>query len=579
MIKYEFFLSSALEKVMPTQRPAAMASGAALSIWPGEKAAVQLVYTAQNGTAFMPQQLYRIEITGAPWAASFSQVDLMGAGLPCYEQSDEDYISKAPGLYPDLLTPMPEPLVLPISRQYRSVWIRWNIPEDAVPGNYPITIWATPVEQYKIPNGDIFHDPDVQSQVFSLSLTLKIGATRLLPQSLIHTEWFHTDCLAQYYGVPIFSEDYWRITENFIRSAGEDHGINMLLTPVFTPPLDTPVNSERPTVQLVDIYEEAGCYRFNFQNLARWTQLCRAHGITYLEIPHLFTQWGAQATPKIIATVDGVEQQVFGWFVPADSSDYRKFLEAFLPALRHELTQLGYDQEHVYFHISDEPSPEHLENYHTALGQASDLLEGCPILDALSSYDFYRQGLVRIPVCADDHIQPFADAQVPNLWVYYCCVQGDRVPNRFFAMPSYRNRIMGVLVYLYNIQGFLHWGFNFYNSKYSLHTIDPFRCADGDLGFPAGDPFLVYPGPDKNPISSIRAEVQDDALLDLRALQTLEALTSRDHVEELIHTLAGTETITFTDYPRDPAFTLALREEVARQITELSAREARFKQN
>ena len=126
-----------------------------------------------------------------------------------------------------------------------------------------------------------------------------------------------------------------------------------------------------------------------------------------------------------------------------------------LPALRTALEGMGYDKEHVYYHISDEPSPEHLDSYRAAKAQAEDLLEGCQVIDALSSLEFYRQGLVRQPVPANDHIQPFIDAQVPGLWVYYCCAQSSLVPNRFFAMESARNRIMGVLMYLYGIKGFL----------------------------------------------------------------------------------------------------------------------------
>lgn len=197
-------------------------------------------------------------------------------------------------------------------------------------------------------------------------------------QTLLHTEWFHADCLASYYGVAPLSEEHWRILENFIRAAGEEHGINMLLTPVFTPPLDTAVNGERLTVQLVDVRRDAGVYSFGFEKLGRWAGLCRRHGVEYLEIAHLFTQWGAHATPKIMAVVDGQERRIFGWDVPAASAEYRAFLEAFLPALRTALEGMGYDKEHVYYHISDEPSPEHLDSYRAAKAQAEDLLEGLP---------------------------------------------------------------------------------------------------------------------------------------------------------------------------------------------------------
>ena len=125
---------------------------------------------------------------------------------------------------------------------------------------------------------------------------------------------------------------------------------------------------------------------------------------------------------------------------------------------------------------------------------------------------------------------------------------------------------MGVLMYLYDVEGFLQWGFNFYSAKYSLHPIDPFRCADGDCGYPAGDPFLVYPGAGGRPLTSVRAEVQDDALLDLRALRLLESLAGREYVLQLIHKVAGMDQITFKDHPRTDAFLLDLRELVAAEI-------------
>ena len=125
----------------------------------------------------------------------------------------------------------------------------------------------------------------------------------------------------------------------------------------------------------------------------------------------------------------------------------------FLPALKEELNQLV-GLEHVWFHISDEPHDHEKETYAAAKATVADLLEGCHVIDALSSYAIYQEGIVEKPVVCNDHLQTFADHGVPNLWTYYCTVQAIDVPNRFIAMPSARNRIMGVLFYLYDIEGF-----------------------------------------------------------------------------------------------------------------------------
>ncbi|UJF15626.1 hypothetical protein LZ578_11830 [Jeotgalibaca sp. MA1X17-3] len=81
---------------------------------------------------------------------------------------------------------------------------------------------------------------------------------QLPPQKLIHTEWFHTDGMISYYGVEVFSEDYWEWVEKYLVMAVE-HGVNMILTPIVTPPLDTEIGGERPTVQLVGI-KKMGIY-------------------------------------------------------------------------------------------------------------------------------------------------------------------------------------------------------------------------------------------------------------------------------------------------------------------------------
>ena len=78
---------------------------------------------------------------------------------------------------------------------------------------------------------------------------------------------------------------------------------------------------------------------------------------------------------------------------------------------------------------------------------------------------------------------------------YYCCGQYKKVANRFFSMPSARNRILGVQLYKYNIKGFLQWGYNFWYSQFSLSEIDPYLTTDSGGAFPSGDPFTKYFSP------------------------------------------------------------------------------------
>ncbi len=234
-----------------------------------------------------------------------------------------------------------------------------------------------------------------------------------------------------------------------------------------------------------------------------------------------------------------------------------------LPALKEYLDRRGL-LERTFFHISDEPDINS-EHYQASQGTVRGLLEGCTIIEAVSDYLYYEKGLVDVPVCAVDHIEPFLEKRPPKLWSYYCCAQTKEVPNRFISMPSRRNRVYGILLYWHGISGILHWGFNFYNSMYSKKKLDPYESVDADEGFPAGDPFVVYPGKDGVPEESLRLMVFEEALNDYRALCLLESYVGRDQVLELIRREAGME-LSFKRYPRNDKFILELRDKVNQKL-------------
>ena len=375
------------------------------------------------------------------------------------------------------------------------------------------------------------------------------------------SQWLHADCIADYYGTDVFSDEHFKIIGNYMKKAAEN-GLNMILTPVFTPPLDTAVGGERRTTQLVDVYRDGGVWRFGFSRLQKWVKIARKAGIKYFEISHLYTQWGAAHAPKIMGWEDGEFKRLFGWETDALSGEYRGFLRAFLPALISEMGRLGEDKNCV-FHISDEPSLSNLEEYRAAKEQVADILDGYRITDALSNFDFYKTGTVEHPIPSTDEIAPFIDAGIDGLWTYYCGAQDNKVSNRFVAMPQARTRVIGFQFWKYNIAGFLHWGYNFWNSKESIRQIDPYQITDGDYFVPAGDCFSVYPGKNGVPYETLRLKAFADALADARALRLAESIIGREALEKTLSTL-GTDlsSISFDSYPSSPDWLLSMRETV-----------------
>ena len=472
--------------------------------------------------------------------------------LPAIEsKADEDYITKTPGvMFPDPLYTVKNGEVYLFNEQARSFWVVVE-PKGEKTGVFPITLQVCNSKDEVLDEG---------------TFTLEIIDAKLPEPDIYNTGWFHGDCIAKLHNVEVLSEEYFAIVEKYLAVYAK-FGHNMILTPIFTPPLDTAVGGERPTNQLVDVTVKNGAYIFGFANLKRWIDLCHKYGIKYFEMAHLFTQWGAYHAPKIMATVDGEYRRIFGWETDALSEEYKEFLHAFLPELITFLEKEGIMQNCV-FHVSDEPRPDHEMQYREVKNVLLKHLESSQMVDALSAYSFYENGIVTRPVVSTNHIHTFMEHGVQPLWAYYCTSQGSRVANRFMAMPSYRNRILGYQLYKSNVEGFLHWGFNFWFSQFSAGVLNPYADTTAGGAYQSGDAFVVYPlDEDGEVVCSLRLYVFNEGMQDMRALKLLESLTDRQTVMELLEKVDG-----FDSYPRNSQYILRIREEVNRKIKAMISR-------
>ena len=505
-------LISSLEKCFPDQKIEDFKPLAALSVLNNERFSVQLLFRSEPDHA--GRAIVRVDGALAPFA-TVRFVKNIRVDIPTFPGCDDgNYLRTEPGLYPDLLQPLHYGGAVSIMKdQTQSAWVEFDLDGSVAAGTYPCAITLV---------------DGLGNEVAKESFEVRVIGASLPEQELILTQWFHTDCLANYYRVDAWSEEHWRIVENFAATA-KKNGINLLLTPIFTPALDTTVGGERTTVQLIDVCKNGDTYSFGYDKLDRWIDMCDRVGIKYFEIAHLFTQWGAAHAPKVMATVDGEYKKIFGWETEAAGKDYSTFLRTFLPDFLAHMKARGDDQR-CYFHISDEPNTEQLESYKAAKAVVADILEGYPIMDALSNFEFFKQGIVPLPIPSNDHIAPFIEAEVPNLWTYYCCGQCVNVSNRLMAMPSWRNRSIGYQMYKYDIAGFLQWGYNFYNTCGSVDPINPFVDACGEYWVPGGDTYSVYPGLDGTAWESLRIIVFHEALQDIRAMKLAEKYYGKDAV-------------------------------------------------
>ena len=550
MSGFKMKIYSSLEKIFPHHAPDTSTDTFSLSALVGESVSFQVAYRADSNEF---RSWGRIKVTTTDsLPVTLRRVRYVpGSILPQFK-TDEEYITTEAGLFPDLLEPFDANRIPLIPGLWQSIWVDIEVSAQTTTKDNLISISL---------------ETTYGKELGAAKVSLAVVNAKLPALHIPHTRWFHADCLAEYYYVEVFSQRHWAYIERFASYAVK-HGINTLLTPIFTPPLDTEIGGERPTVQLIDVEENGDKYRFSFEKLDRWIDMCEHIGIVYYEMAHLFTQWGAKHAPKIMVKSNGQYIKRFGWETDAIGEEYTNFLRQLLPALTAKLTQRGI-ADRTYFHISDEPSLNDLEQYTKARRIVEPFLTNFKIIDALTDFDFFKRGAVSIPIPAVDHIRPFIGSAVKGelaeLWCYFCCAQSYKVPNQFFTQPSYRNRILGVLLYKYQIDGFLHWGYNFYFTFHSVELIDPFLITDADGTFPSGDAFLVYPGDDGHPLGSIRLMVAKEAFDDLRALTLLEQLAGREFVFALIAKEIP-EPLTFNCFPKNGEPLLNLRTSVNQEI-------------
>lgn len=478
--------------------------------------------------------------------------------------------NRGPGLYPDVMykrNSMPsvekrmdsrlpfyekdEDNLLTATKAYQSVFIVLNeMGETVAPGLHPLKITITSLLDGSILGEHVFN--------------LRVVDKELPKADVCYTNWFHYDCISDIHNVPLYSERYFNILEKYIKNAASN-GMNMLLTPFFTPPLDTCIGGERTCVQLVDIRVEDGEYIFNFDLARRFVRLALSCGIDYIEHNHLFTQWGAEHAPNIYALVDGERKRIFGWDTTASGEDYANFLRCYINALKDFAKEEGIE-ERLFFHISDEPTEENEPTYKKAVDVVSSLLESFRSGDALEDIVFYEKGFVKTPVVSISKADNFF-GKCHDFWLYYTGGYYDesgleKCSNRLITSKPYRTRILGLHMYKYKATGFLHWGYNYYYDRMTTGIMDP----KGDSCFYKqipGAAYLAYPGiDDVHP--SMREKYMLEAMCDYRALCLLEGYIGYEGVIDLCREFFGKE-INMQTIPESAEEMICFREMINRE--------------
>ena len=453
------------------------------------------------------------------------------------------YESDKAGIYPDLLSPRP---AKPEIGEFATAWTRQMYFEKDTDFTLNATtdyqsVWVTLNPESKTLKAGEY---DVKIKLISLStlsllaeeaIKIKVIDAMLPPHTAYYTNWFHVDCVCDAFDVKLYSNAFYKIFDEYVKNMVR-HRQTTLLLPAFTPPLDTPLGAERMNVQLVDIEKTADGWAFGFEKMRRFVRHAKKCGIETFEHCHLFSQWGAKATPNIY---DVRGERIFGFDTDSHGDEYVGFLRAYLTSFFKFAKEEKIDKN-LIFHLSDEPSLKHMDSYRAAHDSVADLLEGHPVCDAMSNIEFYTEGLVAQPILCVNHMQDYVKEKCPSIWLYYTGGE-EKTSNRKITNTAAATRAIGVHIYKYEALGFLHWAYNYCYDRLSVGFGSPTTSANTYKAFP-GICNLAYPIKCKSGIKicpSIREKLMCEAFDDLRALKLLESKIGREKTLKICENRLG----------------------------------------
>ena len=228
--------------------------------------------------------------------------------------------------------------------------------------------------------------------------------------------------------------------------------------------------------------------------------------------------------------------------------------------------------------ISDEPFIHHEESYAAMVDRVHTVAPHIRCIEAveaeyLGALDVYVPKLSHLNLWHPRFEQ--VQRKGTELWFYTCCHPVGRYPNRFLDQSLLKVRVLHWINYLYDLDGYLHWGLNHFAAG------DPYTQEALSKGLPLGDRAIAYPGTN-GLLGSLRFSAMRDGLQDYEYLWVLEHelskikqrvgkeafwLDPRQRSLELCRRVVWS----FYDYTRSPELMFDTREVIAREIEELTA--------
>lgn len=417
-------------------------------------------------------------------------------------------------------------------RTVQPVWLSVDVPPDTKPGVYEgsLTVRA--------------------AGAGSLSFDLRVEA---LPNALPPPEqWaFHLDLwqnpysVARYHNVRTWSNEHWSLLEPVLRMAAQA-GQKCLTTTIVHRPWNA--QTYEPFASMIKwTLHGDGKWAFDYTEFDEYVEFGAKCGLAGQINCYSMAPWGNRIHYYDADTGDFK-------FVEAapGSEDYKGIWTAFLADFAEHLKERGWF-ERIAIAMDERPVEDMLQVVALVREVAPGLKLALAGADHKELYDEIHDYCIFIDHRLDHAMIKRRAGRGQPTTFYICC--GPARPNTFTFSPPAEAAWLGWFAAAKGYGGLLRWAFNSW-------VRDPFE--DTSYGnWPAGDCFVIYPGPR----SSIRFERLREGIQDYEKIRIVRADlaklgdTARPQLDELDQALAG---FNYPDVGDDEA--LAARVRKAKQV-------------
>ncbi|MGI6260431.1 MAG: glycoside hydrolase domain-containing protein [Acutalibacteraceae bacterium] len=405
-----------------------------------------------------------------------------------------------------------------------AVWIELEIPEDAIPGDYPVTV--------HLYSSRYFED---ETPVQSKTVMLTVASTVLpAPQDwkFYLDLWQHSSNIARKHDVPLWSEAHFSVLKQYAASLAAlgQKSITVIASEIpwngQSCQEDHEYKGNLFEYSMIRITRRTdGRFTYDYSPMQRYIDLCTDAGICGdIEVFGIVNVWSDPGLAAKCPCPDYPEAIRLRYLDEADGCmKYVRDASAihdYVRALEDYFIRTG--QISRVRIAADEPVD--LEKYRHSLTLLQELAPNFRCKTAINHAEFIEEfhdriddfvPYLRCTVVEYDRLMRYRREYPEKKFLWYVCC-GGASPNTFLRTPPIECRMIGILTSALRMDGFLRW-------NYTVWPDDP-RREIRYSAFEAGDTNFVYPANNGGALLSLRYKNLQRGIADYELLEQLRTL-------------------------------------------------------